>query len=44
MLTPAPSAVAGPTSSAVLELLRDAAAKIGASIEGVPSVIPTSEA
>ena len=43
MLTPAPSAVARPTSSAVLELLETAAAKIGASVETVPSMMPTSD-
>jgi hypothetical protein len=43
MLTPAPSAVARPTSSAVLELLETAAAKIGASVETVPSIMPTSD-
>ena len=42
MLTPAPSAVANPTTSAVCELLEIAAAKIGASVETVPSIIPTS--
>ena len=42
MLTPAPSAVAMPTTSAVCELLEIAAAKIGASVETVPSIIPTS--
>ena len=43
MLTPAPSAVARPTNSAVLELLEPAAAKIGASVETVPSIMPTSD-
>jgi hypothetical protein len=43
MLTPAPSAVARPTSSAVLELLETAAAKIGASVDTVPSIMPTSD-
>jgi hypothetical protein len=43
MLTPAPSAVESPTSSAVLELLETAAAKIGASVETVPSIMPTSD-
>ena len=43
MLTPAPSAVARPTSSAVLEPLEMAAAKIGASVETVPSIMPTSD-
>jgi len=42
MLTPAPSAVEKPTSSAVCELEAMAAAKIGASEETVPSIIPTS--
>ncbi len=42
MLTPAPSAVEMPTTSAVCELLETAAAKIGASVETVPSIIPTS--
>ncbi len=42
MLTPAPSAVEKPTSSAVWELEAIAAAKIGASEETVPSIMPTS--
>ena len=42
MLTPAPSAVEKPTSSAVWELEATAAAKIGASEDTVPSIIPTS--
>ena len=42
MLTPAPSAVAKPTSSAVCESEETAAAKIGAIEETVPSIIPTS--
>ncbi len=42
MLTPAPSAVEKPTSSAVCELEAIAAAKIGASEETVPSIMPTS--
>ena len=42
MLTPAPSAVENPTSSAVWELEAIAAAKIGASEETVPSIMPTS--
>jgi hypothetical protein len=42
MLTPAPSAVEKPTRSAVWEFDAIAAAKIGASEETVPSIIPTS--
>ena len=42
MLTPAPRAVEKPTSSAVCELEAIAAAKIGASEETVPSIMPTS--
>jgi len=42
MLTPAPSAVEKPTSSAVCESDAIAAAKIGASEETVPSIMPTS--
>ena len=41
MLTPAPRAVEKPTSSAVCELEAIAAAKIGASEETVPSIMPT---
>src|SRR4051794_10919232 len=41
--TPAPRAVAIPTTSAVWELLEIAAAKIGASVETVPSIRPTSD-
>ena len=40
MLTPAPSATEKPTSSAVCELEAIAAAKIGASEETVPSIMP----
>ena len=42
MLTPAPSATEKPTSSAVCEFEAIAAAKIGASEETVPSIMPTS--
>jgi len=42
MLIPAPSAVARPTNSAVCEPDRYALAKIGASVETVPSISPTS--
>ena len=41
MLTPAPRAVENPTRSAVWELEAIAAAKIGASEETVPSIMPT---
>ncbi len=42
MLQPAPSATDRPTINAVCELEASAAAKIGASEETVPSIIPTS--
>ncbi len=42
MLMPAPSAVASPTNSAACEPESSAAAKIGASVESVPSIRPTS--
>ena len=42
MLTPAPRAVEKPTSRAVCEFDAIAAAKIGASEETVPSIMPTS--
>ena len=42
MLTPAPSATARPTTSAVCEFEEIAAAKIGAIEETVPSIMPTS--
>jgi hypothetical protein len=41
MLMPAPSAVARPTSSAACELDSKATAKIGASVDSVPSMSPT---
>ena len=42
MLIPAPSAVARPTNSAAWEPDSSAAAKIGASVDSVPSISPTS--
>ena len=42
MLTPAPKATDRPTTKAVWEFEAIAAAKIGASEEIVPSIIPTS--
>ena len=42
MLMPAPTAVARPTNSAACEPDRSAAAKIGASVDSVPSIRPTS--
>ena len=42
MLIPAPTAVARPTNRAACEPDRSAAAKIGASVESVPSISPTS--
>jgi hypothetical protein len=41
MLIPAPSAVASPTSSAACEVDSSATAKIGASVDSVPSISPT---
>jgi hypothetical protein len=41
MLMPAPSAVASPTNSAACAPDSSAAAKIGASVERVPSMSPT---
>ena len=40
MLIPAPSAAARPTNSAACEPARKAVAKIGASVETVPSISP----
>jgi hypothetical protein len=42
MLMPAPKAVANPTSSAACELDSKATAKMGASVDSVPSMSPTS--
>ena len=42
MLIPAPTAVASPTNSAACEPDNSAAAKIGASVDRVPSISPTS--
>ena len=42
MLMPAPTAVARPTNKAACDPERSAAAKIGASVERVPSIKPTS--
>ena len=41
MLMPAPSAVARPTNRAACDPESRAAAKIGASVESVPSIRPT---
>ena len=42
MLIPAPTAVAKPTTRAVCDPERTAAAKMGASVDSVPSIRPTS--
>ena len=41
MEIPAPTAVASPTNNAVCEPESSAAAKIGASVDNVPSMSPT---